>query len=114
MNSEDWVSFLRARITSLRIAKGVSEYQMSYDLGHSRSYVYHISSGKNLPKITGFFDICEYFDITPEMFFKTDTDTPVITQKVLNGMSQLSERDQNMILGFVERLLEEQQYAEKK
>lgn len=48
------------------------------------------------------------------MFFKTDTDTPVITQKVLNGMSQLSERDQNMILGFVERLLEEQQYAEKK
>ena len=31
--------FVRDRITQLRLKKGVSEYQMSYDLGHSRSYV---------------------------------------------------------------------------
>ena len=41
--------FIRARITQLRMKKGVSEYQMSYDLGHSRGYVYNISSGKALP-----------------------------------------------------------------
>ena len=29
--------FIRDRITQLRIQKGVSEYKMSYDLGHSRS-----------------------------------------------------------------------------
>ena len=28
--------FIRNRITELRLRKGVSEYQMSYDLGHSR------------------------------------------------------------------------------
>ena len=39
--------FVRDRITQLRLKKGVSEYQMSYDLGHSRSYVYNISSGKS-------------------------------------------------------------------
>lgn len=33
--------FVRDRITQLRLKKGVSEYQMSYDLGHSRSYVYN-------------------------------------------------------------------------
>lgn len=33
-------SFVRNRITQLRLEKGVSEYQMSYDLGHSRSYIY--------------------------------------------------------------------------
>lgn len=27
--------FVRNRITQLRLQKGVSEYQMSYDLGHS-------------------------------------------------------------------------------
>lgn len=43
--------FVRDRITQLRLKKGVSEYQMSYDLGHSRSYVYNISSGKSLPPI---------------------------------------------------------------
>ena len=35
--------FVRDRITQLRLKKGVSEYQMSYDLGHSRSYVYNIA-----------------------------------------------------------------------
>ena len=38
--------FVRERITALRLKKGVSEYQMSYDLGHSRGYIYNISSGK--------------------------------------------------------------------
>ena len=37
-------SFVRDRITQLRLQKGVSEYQMSYDLGHSRGYIYKISS----------------------------------------------------------------------
>ena len=41
--------FIRNRITELRLRRGVSEYQMSYDLGHSRGYVYNISSGKALP-----------------------------------------------------------------
>ena len=30
--------FVKNRITQLRIKKGISEYQMSYDLGHSRGY----------------------------------------------------------------------------
>lgn len=47
--------FVRDRITQLRLKKGVSEYQMSYDLGHSRSYVYNISSGKSLPLWQNFF-----------------------------------------------------------
>lgn len=55
--------FVRDRITQLRLKKGVSEYQMSYDLGHSRSYVYNISSGKSLPPMAEFLQICNYFDI---------------------------------------------------
>ena len=41
--------FVRDRITLLRLRKGVSEYKMSYDLGHSRGYVHNISSGKATP-----------------------------------------------------------------
>ena len=47
--------FVRERITQLRLKKGVSEYKMSYDLGHTRGYVYNISSGKALPPIKEFF-----------------------------------------------------------
>ena len=45
-------SFVRDRITQLRLQKGVSEYQMSYDLGHSRGYIYNLSSGKSLPPLS--------------------------------------------------------------
>ena len=53
--------FVRNRITELRLKKGVSEYQMSYDLGHSRGYVYNISSGKSLPPLSELFAICDYY-----------------------------------------------------
>ena len=33
------IEFIRERITQLRLQKGVSEYKMSYDLGHSRGYI---------------------------------------------------------------------------
>ena len=60
--------FIRNRITELRLRRGVSEYQMSYDLGHSRGYVYNISSGKALPPMKEFLAICDYFGITPQQF----------------------------------------------
>ena len=61
--------FVRNRITQLRLQKDVSEYQMSYDLGHSRSYINNITSGKSLPSLSEFFAICDYFQITPLEFF---------------------------------------------
>lgn len=97
--------FVKERITQLRIKKGVSEYQMSYDLGHSRGYVYNISSGKALPPLKEFFAICDYFEITPQQFFDEGTQTPELIQKALEGMKQLSEDDMLMLLGIINRLL---------
>lgn len=59
--------YIRERITQLRIQKGVSEYKMGYDLGHSRGYVYNISSGKSLPPLKEFLAICDYFEISPSV-----------------------------------------------
>ena len=97
--------FVRERITQLRLKKGVSEYQMSYDLGHSRGYIYNISSGKALPPLKEFFGICEYFGITPQQFFDADTFHPELIQKAVEGMQQLSENDMLMLLGIINRLL---------
>ena len=97
--------FVRDRITQLRLQKGVSEYQMSYDLGHSRSYVYNISSGKALPPLKEFFAICEYFDITPQQFFNENEQNPELIQKALTGMKRLSEDDMLMLLGIINRML---------
>ena len=53
--------FIRDRITQLRLQKDVSEYKMSYDLGHSRSYIYNISSGKSLPPMGEFLQSMRLF-----------------------------------------------------
>lgn len=97
--------FVRNRITQLRLKKGISEYQMSYDLGHSRGYVYNISSGKALPPLKEFFAICDYFGLTPQQFFDDSISNPELIQKAISGMEQLDETDMLMLLGFINRLL---------
>lgn len=96
--------FVRERITHLRLKKGVSEYQMSYDLGHSRGYIYNISSGKALPPLKEFFAICDYFEITPQEFFNESSQNPELIQKAVEGMKQLNESDLLMLLGFINRM----------
>ncbi len=96
--------FVRDRITQLRLAKGVSEYQMSYDLGHSRGYIYNISSGKSLPSMNEFFSICEYFNISPSEFFNTGHNNPALIAKVVDELKELNDDDILMILTFINRL----------
>ena len=98
--------FVRDRITQLRLRKGVSEYKMSFDLGHSRGYVHNISSGKATPPMKELFAICEYFELTPQQFFDEGTQNPELIQKAINGMKQLDEKDMLMLLGFINRMLE--------
>lgn len=97
-------SFVKDRITQLRIQKNISEYQMSYDLGHSRGYIYNISSGKCLPPLKEFFAICDYFGLTPQQFFDEGTAHPDMIQKGAEGLKKLNEKDLNTILYLIERL----------
>ena len=99
--------FIRDRISELRIKKGVSEYKMSYDLGHSKSYIQSISSGRALPSLTEFLYICDYFGITPKEFFDTDPAEPVLLHRLLKSASCLNEEDIKMLLCLSERLSRE-------
>lgn len=99
------IEFVRERITQLRVQKGVSEYKMSYDLGHSRGYINNISSGKTLPSMTEFFAICDYFEITPVEFFDTGAINPKLSRSVLSALEQLDEEDLELTLTNVKRLL---------
>ena len=100
--------FVRNRITQLRLAKGISEYQMSYDLGHSRGYVYNISSGKSLPSMSEFFSICDYFGITPSEFFDTEQNNPVLISKAVEELKSLNDNDMLLALTLLNRLNQKQ------
>lgn len=99
-------NFIRHRITDLRIKKGVSEYQMSLDLGHSRSYVQNISSGRSMPSVSEFLYICAYLGVTPKAFFDESEAEPILIQKALDGMRTLSDKDLLTLIGLIDRLKE--------
>jgi transcriptional regulator with XRE-family HTH domain len=101
MNAE----FVRERITQLRLQKGVSEYKMSYDLGHSRGYINNISSGKSLPSMTEFFAICEYFDITAIEFFQGNVASPKLLRETIQDLEALNHEDLKLIQLNIKRLL---------
>lgn len=99
-------TYVRERITQLRLQKGVSEYKMSYDLGHSRGYINNISSGKALPSMAEFFAICEYFGISPIDFFNEKACNPGMMQEILSALEQLSEEDLKLTQMNINRLLQ--------
>lgn len=96
--------FIRNRISELRIEKGVSEYRMSTDLGHSKSYIQSITSGRSLPSMSEFLYMCEYFGVSPKSFF--DTETPLLAGKLSDKIRNMSEQDLLLLLKLADRLLE--------
>lgn len=98
--------FVRKRITQLRMEKGVSEYQMSLDMGHSRSYIQSIVSGKSLPSMTEFLYVCEYLGVTPSAFFDEQTKNPALLQKAIDEMRSLPDKDILSLISLIERFKE--------
>ena len=98
------VEFIRNRISSLRIKKNVSEYKMSIDLGHSKSYIQSISSGRSVPSMSEFLYICEYLGVTPKEFFDEETPEPQLVNELHKLSCKLSAKDLSLLISVAERL----------
>ena len=97
-------NFIRNRLTQLRMQKEVSKYKMSLDLGHSKSYIQSIVSGRAMPSMSEFLYICEYLGVTPREFFDTDTENPVLLEQVTDALKSLSTSDLALVMELIERL----------
>lgn len=96
--------FVADRITELHLKKNVSEYQMSLDLGRNKTYIQSITSGRNLPKMQQFFEICNYFEITPEEFFDQNLHNIPLYHKATDLLKEVDEDDLLAIISVLSRL----------
>lgn len=96
--------FIRERISFLRTQKGISEYKMSLDLGHSKSYIQSISSGKALPSLSEFLYICEYLGVSPKEFFDTEIEQPQLVHKLLEVTKNMSADSLNALINIAEKI----------
>ena len=97
-------NFIRQRITQLRIQKNISEYKMSLDLGHSKSYIQSISSGRALPSMSEFLSICEYFGITPLEFFDTKAKEPILLNELQKECCHMDKADLTILIQLARRI----------
>lgn len=93
-----------ARLTQLRIKKGVSARDMSLSLGQNPGYINNIENGKALPSMSLFFYICEYFNIEPKEFFDDSTNDPKELSEVINNLKQLDEKQFSSISFIIQSL----------
>ena len=101
-------SFIRNRITQLRIQKNISEYKMSLDMGHSGSYINSIASSKAMPSMGEFLYMCEYFGITPAEFFDENIPAPLQLKELNSLAGQLPAEDIDALIAVAKRLVRKQ------
>ena len=92
------------RLVELRMQKGVSARDMSLTLGQSPSYINNIENGVNLPSMTVFFYICDYFGITPKEFFDVELTNPSKSQELIRLSKNLSGDQLDLVMDIIKNL----------
>ncbi len=92
------------RLIELRMNKGVSARDMSLSLGQSASYINNIENGVNLPSMTVFFYICEYFGISPMEFFDIENNNPAKSKELSDAIKNLSSEQMEHLIAIAKGL----------
>lgn len=77
---------------------------MSLDLGHSKSYIQSISSGKALPSLSEFLSICDYLNVTPKDFFDEEQKNPDLINELNNLIKDLDSEDLLVLIMVAKRM----------
>jgi transcriptional regulator with XRE-family HTH domain len=94
------VAEIRERLIQLRLSKGCSARSMSINLGKSTNYIQNIESGKNMPSLPGFLEICDYLEVSPFQFFCFDESFEKIS--LHNEINSLSENEAAFVRHVIE------------
>ena len=96
--------FLPERLAKLRTAKGVSARKMSIELRQANNYINNIENKKTFPSMQAFFDICQYFHITPKEFFDEGNPYPDYLRALIEDLKKLDAAQLESVAGMVKQL----------
>lgn len=83
---------IRKRITQLRLQKNISERKLSKYLGWNDNYIQDITSGKSLPSMVRFLQLCDYFGVTPKEFFDDEVENPAYLRELIADLKHLDAK----------------------
>lgn len=94
-----------ARLSQLRIKKGVSARDMSLSIGQNPGYINNIETGKALPSMAAFFFICEFLEITPQEFFDIESTSPETIRAISSDLKKLNTNQLQNISALIKDLI---------
>ena len=102
-NSEDeeFHKEFALRITHLRRNNGVSARDMSLSLGFNPSYINAIENSRTMPRMENFFEICNYFSVTPKEFFDIETEDPAEQKLIFEQIKKLDKKQLELVGEFI-------------
>ena len=105
------MEFVRNGITQLRIQAGKSEYQLSYDLGHSKNYIHNIVNGHSQPSVKELLYLIETLGTSPREFFDEVLSGAhaLLIGEINSLLRALDEADLRLIFTIAKRLVNEKQ-----
>ena len=100
------IEYVRQRITELRVKKDISEYQLSYDVGHSKNYIHNIVTGYSQPSVKELLYLIEVLGVTPRDFFDESREfsNPYLSKKIIDGIKEMSDENLEAVFFFIERV----------
>lgn len=99
--------FVHNRICELLGSKQRSLRQASLDLGYSDSYLNAIVNGRIELKTNVLLQICDYLEITPVEFFKTEPleEISPVEREIYTMIHRMSSKDREYICDSIKRFL---------
>lgn len=79
------------RLLQLLEHNNLSARHLSISLGFNEGYINRIINRKTYPNIVIFFEICDFFRITPKEFFDYDNESPDTTRQLLEALTKIDK-----------------------
>lgn len=99
--NEQYIAFLRSRISELLVQRGISEHKLSLELGKGGSYIRAITNGLTLPSVKELFNIIAYFEISPAEFFEGLDDKGSLRSELHEKLRSLDDDSLEKIATFI-------------
>ena len=100
--TNEYVAFLRTRISDLLTQQGISEHRMSLELGKGGSYIRAITNGLALPSVRELFNIITYFELSPAEFFEGLEDKGSLRSDLRESLRELDDESLKKVALFIE------------
>lgn len=99
--NEQYIAFLRYRISELLAQRGISEHKLSLELGKGGSYIRAITNGLTLPSVKELFNIIAYFEISPAEFFEGLEDKGSLRSELREKLHELDDESLEKVATFI-------------